>query len=118
MANVIECPVCQKSFRRRPSETVPGSCCSPKCYAERKRKRVELVCANTACGAKFVRAPYRIHRDPKDACCSRKCATIHMRDRGMHRLPFRRVEVRSAVAEAPPEPIPHCVDYEDRPIGA
>lgn len=118
MANVVTCPVCKKDFPRRPSESGPGACCSIKCSSEHRTRRVELVCANTACGARFVRAPYRIHRDPKDACCSRKCATAHMRDRGMHRLPFRRVDVTPAVAEAPPEPIPHCVDYEDVPLGA
>lgn len=118
MANVATCPVCKKDFPRRPSETGPDSCCSVECYAARRTKRVELVCANKACGATFFRAPYRVHRDPKDACCTRPCATAHMRDRGMHRLPVRRVDVQPVVAEVPPEPIPHCIDYEDRPIGA
>jgi hypothetical protein len=115
---ILVCPECKKEFPKKASTAKPGSSCSRDCSARRRYKKVDLICANKACGVPFTRPPYRVHKNPEDSTCSRKCATAHMRDRGLHRQPFRRVHVIPAVVEAEPAPIPHCVDYEDVPLGA
>ena len=86
----------------------------------RDKRRVALACPT--CKSAFTRIGSQIHGAPEDACCSRRCAALHVTARGIRPKPFRARHVPVLVRSAPPpryEPPPvYAGDYDDLPIGA
>lgn len=89
------------------------------------KRRVDLTCPT--CKRAFTRIGSQIHGKPEDACCSRRCAALHVTARGIRPKPFRARSVQVPVRSAPPpcyEPPPcytgpsDMVSYwDDVPIG-
>ena len=86
------------------------------------KRRVALTCPVPSCGRAFTRIGSQIHGKLEDACCSRRCAALHVTARGIRPKPFRARPVPVLVRSAPPplyEPPPvYAGDYDDLPIGA
>lgn len=63
----LVCPVCNKKFKKVPSEIREVNCCSKKCRGIYERKRIELVCLQ--CKKTFKVKPHQNNRQ----FCSLEC---------------------------------------------
>ena len=83
------------------------------------KRRVALTCPT--CKRAFTRIGSQIHGALEDACCSRRCAALHVTARGIRPRPFRARPAPVAAAVEPPPcytgPSDMVSYWDDVPIG-